>query len=164
QGVGQDEELSSNGDESDSGSFGRCLERGVEAFHGGSVAGGGGGGLVECHADFGTTAADMSDAAGGSTVVGEGGEADEGGDGSSRPLSEFGQVHQEDAGDLRADADDGLEDFVFGFESFGVGDDAVHALFQIVDLALEESNVLVNVLDDLGRGALGGVAMVFLGG
>jgi len=164
QGIGQDEELSSNGDESDSGSFATCLERGVEAFHGGAVADGGDGGLVECHADFGTTAADMSDAAGGSAVVGEGSEADEGSDGSARPLSEFGQVHQEDAGDLPADADDGLEDFVFGFESFGVGDDAVHALFKIIDLALEEGDVLVDVLDDFGRCALSGVAMVFLGG
>ena len=164
QGVGQDEELSSDGDEGDFGGFAARLERGVEAFHGGAVTDGSDGGLVECDADFGATAADVSDAAGGSAVVGEGSEADEGGDGSPRSLSEFGQVHQEDAGDLRADADDGLEDFVFGFEGFRVGDDAVHALFEMVDLALEEGDVLVDVLDDLGRGALGGMAMVFLGG
>ena len=75
QGVGQDEELSSDGDEGDFGGFAACLERGVEAFHGGAVTDGGDGGLVECDADFSTTAADVSDAVAAAAVVGEGGQA-----------------------------------------------------------------------------------------
>jgi hypothetical protein len=45
---------------------------------------------------------------------------------------------------LRADADDGLENFVLGLERFGVGNDAIHALFEIVDLPLEEGDSFVD--------------------
>src|SRR5262249_2732715 len=141
QGVGQDQELSSDSNEGDFGGFAAGLERGVEAFHGGAIADGSDGRLVECNSDFAATASDMSDAAGSSAVVREGSKADQGGDGSSSPLSQFGQVNQEGAGDLGTDADDGLEDIVFSFEGFGIGDDVVHALVEIVDLALEEGDV-----------------------
>jgi len=106
----------------------------------------------------------VSDAADGSAVVGEGSQADKGGDGLSGPVSEFGQVDQESTGDLRADADDGLEDVVFGFEGSGVGDDAVHAVFEILDLFCEEGDDFVDIAKDFGRRALSGMAVVFLGG
>src|SRR5262249_17437575 len=143
--VGQDEELSGDSDEGDFGGFTACLERCVEAFHGRAVTDGGNGRLIERDADFAATAADVADAGGGSAVVSEGSEANKGGDGSSSPLSKFGQVNQEGAGNLGTDADDGLKDFVFGFEGFGIGDDAVHALVEVVDLSLEKDDVLVDV-------------------
>ncbi len=148
QSVGQDEDLARDGDEGDFTGLAARLEGGVEGFHGGAVADGGDGGLVQCDPDFAASAADVSDAVGGAAVVGEGSQADEGGDGLSRTLSEFGQVHQEGTGHLGADADDGLQDGVFGFERFGVGDDAIHAAFEILDLFFEEGDDLVDIAKD----------------
>ena len=64
---------------------------------------------------------------------------------------------------MRTDADDGLENFVLGLESLGVGNDAIHALFEIPDLPFEEGDGFVDVLEDFRRRALSGVAVVFFG-
>ena len=141
--VGQDQDLSSHGDQGDFGGFAACFESGVEGFHGRAVTDRGHGGLVERDAYFAATTADVADAAGGAAVVGKGSQAHESGDGLSGTLSEFGQVDQESPRDLGTDADDGLEDVVFGFEGGRLGDDTVQAVFEVLDLLFEKG-------DDLG--------------
>jgi hypothetical protein len=119
--------------------------------------------LIERYADFPSSSADVTNAAARTAVIGEGGEADEGSDFLPSPGAEFGQVNQQGPGDLGADANDRLQDVVLGFESFGTGNDAIHALFEILDLPLEEGDRFVDVFDDFGRRALGGMAVVFFG-
>ena len=161
--IGQDQDFSSDGDEGNFAGFAARFERGVEGFHGGAVADGGDGSLVESNADFATATADRADVADGAAVVGVRSQADQSSDGLSAALAEFGQVNQEGSRNLRADANDGLENVVLGLEGFGVGNDAIHAVFEVLDLSFEEGHGFVDVLEDFWRRTLGGVAVIFFG-
>ena len=161
--VGQNQNFPGDGDEGNFARLAASLQRGIEGFHGVAIADGGDGSLVESDTNFAAATTDVSDAVDGAAVVGKRSQADECGDGLSGSIAELGQVNQEGARNLRADADDGLENFVLGLEGLGVVNDAIHALFEILNLALEEGDSFVDVLEDFRRGALSGMAVVFFG-
>ena len=64
---------------------------------------------------------------------------------------------------MRADAGDGLQDVVLGFEGVGGFDQFVHAGLEVEDLAMEKVDDLVDVFADLGRAVSGGVATILFG-
>ncbi len=164
EGVGEHEDLAGDGDDGNLGGFASGLEGGIEGFHGGAMADRGDGGLVETDADLGASAADVADAGVFAAVVVEGGQADEGSDRLAVFLPQLRKVGDEGAGHLGADAGDGLQDLVAGFEGLRGIDDLVHAVFEFLDLVFEEVDVLLDVFENL-LGAVGcGMVVVFLDG
>ena len=120
EGVESDEKFPGDGDEGDVVGFIGSSQFFVERGEVGAVLGGGFGGHVEGFADDFSSAVDPSFADPFSGLLRVRSDARDGGDSLSREGSEFGEVGQQDAGGLGADAGRGLEGGVRASETSAV--------------------------------------------
>jgi hypothetical protein len=135
--VGEDDELSHEGGESEFFGFAAIEETEVEGSEDGVMAGGDEGGHVEDRAQLRAAAEDVALTAELTTVVVKGSDAGEGGGLGIGEGAEFGQEGDEGGGDEHTDALDFLEAIDFVQESGRGSDLGLDERFELSDLFVE---------------------------
>src|ERR1700722_17142579 len=164
--IGQHQQLAGHGDDGYAGGLSPRLERGVKGLHAWAMPDGGDRRLIQPHTYLAASAPDVPRPRVRAAVVIEGGQADQRRDGLTVVPTQLRQIGEQGSGNLRPDARDRLQNLVAGLEGGGTVDDPVHALFQVLDLAFEVVDVLVDAREDLGRGLSDGrgVPLILLHG
>ncbi len=164
--VGQHQDLPGDGDDRDTRGLATGFERGVVRLHPRTMPDGRDRRLIHPHAYLAAAPADVSLPGVRAAVLVERGQAYGGRDGLTTDLPNSGRKAsrvRETWGpipviDCRISS--------LALEGGRAFDDGIHAIFQILDLTFEVVDVLVDALENLGRG-LGngrGMPLVFLGG